>query len=334
MGGGSIKTIGIVRALFLGDLLCSVPAWRALRAAFPEARISLIGLPWAHQFVARFHRYLDELIEFPGYPGLPERPLVPDLLPPFLAAMQKRRFDLLIQMHGSGRSINPLVALLGARDTAGFVVPGEYCPDPSRFMSYPDDLPEVHRHLRLMEFLGIPPRGDHLEFPLAAADERRFRALDETASLRAGDYVCVHPGGRGVNRRWAPERFAAVADRLAARGLRIVITGTAEEAGLVRTMVEAMRAPAVDLTGRTDLGTLGVLLRGARLLVANDTGVSHVSAALQVPSVVVVTGSDPVRWAPLDRRRHRICVGSAATVDRVLSEAEHLIEEHAVEVRA
>lgn len=320
-----IQTIAILRALYLGDLLCSVPAWRALRAAVPEAHIALIGHPWAKSFVPRFHRYLDEWIEFPGFPGLPEQPVAPAAIPSFLSDLQRRRFDLVLQMHGNGRYANAVVALLGAGMTAGFVVPGDFCPDPTRYMAYPDTIPEVHRHLRLMEFLGIPLCGTELEFPLTAADERAFDALPAAATLRAAPYVCVHPGGRGVLRRWPPDRFARVADELADKGFQIVITGTADEAAPADAMQRMMRTRPIDLVGRTDLGTLGVLLSRARLLVANDTGVSHVAAALRVPSIIVVTGSDPVRWAPLDRERHRVHVGAEATVEAVLSDADALL---------
>ena len=69
----TITHIAIMRSLpGVGDLLCAVPAWRSLRAALPKAHVTLIGLPWARTFVERFSKYLDNFLEFPGYPGIPE----------------------------------------------------------------------------------------------------------------------------------------------------------------------------------------------------------------------------------------------------------------------
>ncbi len=302
----SVERIIVMRALQLGDLLCAVPALRALRAAHPRATITLVGLPWANAFVQRFSGYLDEFIEFPGYPGLPERD--PDIrrFPRFLAEMHARDADLAIQMHGSGSIVNPITMLFGARQTAGYYQPGEYCPDPATFLPYPWDEPEVRCHVRLMEFLGCPAQGERLEFPLTRADEREFDALPEAARLAPGSYVCIHPGARYRSRRWPVERFAAVGDALSSTGLHVVLTGSADEYALTASVARSMRAPSLDLAGRTTLGALAVLLSRARLLVCNDTGVSHVAAGLGTPSVVIASGSDVARWAPLDRQRHRV----------------------------
>lgn len=295
----------IFRALQLGDLLCAAPALRSLRAALPQAEITLVGLPWARSFAERFSRYIDRFLAFPGYPGLPEQTPRPEQFPAFFSAARHARFDLALQMHGSGVVTNPLTLLLGARLNAGFFRPGTDCPDERYFLAYPTDEPEVRRLLRLVEFLGVPSQGEALEFPLTPEDYRAFAAIEEIAALQPATYVCVHPGARASSRRWWPERFAAVADALAARGFRIVLTGSAEERRLAHQVAQCMHAPTLNLAGRTNLGALAVLLSQARLLVCNDTGISHLAAALQVPSVVIFSASDPDRWAPLDGERHR-----------------------------
>lgn len=160
--------------------------------------------------------------------------------------------------------------------------------------------------LALLEHLGIPLQGDALEFPLTVEDEYAFSASLAPRTLPAGTYACVHPGARLRSRRWWPERFAAVADTLAAEGLQIVLTGSVAELPLTQEVAAAMRAPALNLAGRTNLGALGCILRGARVLVCNDTGVSHVAAGLGVPSVVIACGSDTERWAPSNHERHRV----------------------------
>lgn len=326
-----MKRIVMVRALpGLGDMLCAVPAWRALRAAQPTATITLIGLPWARAFAARFPSYIDECIEFPGYPGIVERPLDEGRLPAFLADCHARCFDLALQMQGSGGASNPFTALLGARHMAGFFLPDQACPDPERFLPFIDAESEVTRYLRLLAHLGIPNRGEHLEFPLYPEDRSALQAIEETRDLHPGTYACVHAGAKEEIRRWPPSHFSAVADALASQGLRIVLTGTNGEVALSRAVARAMRAPALDLTGRTNLGALAVLLSNARLLVCNDTGVSHLAAALRVPSVVIFLASDPARWAPLDRGRHRaipagLAPGRLVRPGRVVAAAADLL---------
>ncbi|MBE9015248.1 glycosyltransferase family 9 protein [Chroococcidiopsidales cyanobacterium LEGE 13417] len=326
-----VSQVAIARCLpGLGDLLCIVPALRALRAALPEARMTLIGLPNAQSFVKRFNCYIDAWLEFPGYPGIPEGWRSPQHTQAFLTQVQAQAFDLVIQMHGSGIVSNSFVVLLGAKLNAGFFLPGYYCPDPEWFLPYPDREAEVRRHLRLMAFLDIPLQGEQLEFPLWESDWWELQQISAVHDLQSQHYICIHPGASISDRRWSPRQFALVADALAQQGFAIVLTGTAAETGLTEAVAEAMNTPAINLAGRTSLGALGALLKQAALLVCNDTGVSHLASALQVKSVVIFSNSDPDRWRPLDRDRHRIVFASnEGAIASVLTQAKDLLQQEA-----
>lgn len=294
--------IAVFRALQLGDLLCSVPALRALRAAHPRATVTLIGLPWASAFVERYRVLVDDFIHFPGARGFPEQAETDAGLPRFFVRAKERKFDLAIQMHGSGEIMNGVVARMGARQMAGFHRADAPCPDGGYFIDWRDAEHEVLRCLRLAARLGAAPQDSALEFPLNDADWREWIDL----GLEPETYAVVHAGAQLASRRWPPERFARVADALAAEGLQVVLTGTLGEAPIVDAVAAAMRAPALSLAGLTTLGGLAALVARARLVVANDTGISHIAAATMTPSVIVASGSDVRRWAPLESRRHRV----------------------------
>ncbi|WP_019987250.1 glycosyltransferase family 9 protein [Rudanella lutea] len=315
------QRIVIFRALKLGDLLCAVPAFRALRQAFPEAHIALLSLPWAAEFVKLFPAYFDEFIPFPGWPGLPEQPVDPAKTVAFLTQMQAREWDIALQMQGNGTFVNAMLSLFGARLVAGYYpqhLPAERMGSPDLWMPYPQPEHEVIRHERLMEFLGLPAAGYELEFPPTPTDS----PLPDALNALRGPYVCVHAGGIS-GRRWPAEQFAHVADRLATAGLTVVLTGTQAEATIAQTVQQHMHQRAVDLTGQTDLPTLAAVLRHSGGLVSNDTGVSHLAAACQVPSVVIFTSADPAEWAPLATHRHHAVREADATpttiADRLLS---------------
>lgn len=324
---GISQKIAVFRALKLGDLLCAVPALRALRAALPGARITLIGLPWAREFVERYCSYLDDFREFPGYPGLPEQE--PDLgrIPAFLAAMQAERFDLAIQLHGSGRLTNPLVALFGARQMAGFHDPGSSFEGVPGFLRYPERGLELRKLIRLMEFLGVPSCGEALEFPVWPSDRGLARQLLSDLKVAPQGFVVLHPGASVPERRWAAADFAVVGDALASHGYTVLVTGTPGESPLASAVIGSMTYPAYSLAGRTTLGPLAAFLSEARILICNDTGVSHIADALRVPSVVISTGDNPDRWAPADGHRHRVlCRPGGVTPRHVIAEAIDLLE--------
>ena len=299
-----IKKIAIFRALQLGDMLCAIPAVRALRAGFPDAEITLLGLPWAKSLTERFNEYFNRFVWFPGFPGLPEQSFSPAAFSSFLNKMISEEFDLVLQMQGNGTIVNPMVELLGARFTAGYCKKDTYAPQNGLFMEYPDQGHEAARHVKLMEFLGLKSLGTELEFPLRDKDYQEFQ--DTGLPLEEGAYVCIHPGSRGIARRWPPEFFAKLADEAAAVGFTPVLTGTAEELDMVRQTASHMVSQPVIAAGKTSMGAVAVLIKEAAGLISNCTGVSHIASAFKTPSVVISLDGEPERWAPQDHTVHEV----------------------------
>lgn len=299
-----VHSAAVFRALHLGDMLCAVPALRALRVALPQADIALVGLPWARAFAARFRAYVDEFIAFPGHPGLPEQPVRLDEVATFYDVMHGHGFDLALQMHGSGTVSNGVVAAFGARHRAGFRA--EELAPVQDGIPFPAEGAEPGRLLQLTTALGAMPQGLELEFPLLRADYEELRHSGLGDKLRARRYLCVHPGARDRGKCWPPHCFAAVADRLAEEfQLQVVVTGAASEADLAQAVLRHMRQPARNAAAPVSIGAMAALMSEARLLVCNDTGVSHIAAGLGLPSVVIFSKADMGRWAPLDHSRHR-----------------------------
>lgn len=269
---GSVKRIGVLRALALGDMICATPALRALKRRFPDASITLIGLPWAREWAVR-QACIDDFIAFPGHPGLPERQAYGAAWPGFLHEVRGRAFDLVVQLHGSGGITNGIVAQWHARRVAAFHGPGALCPEPGLGLPWPMAGKETERLLALVEGLGLPleagrsPDRLGLDFPCRASDHEEADILLAPLARRQDggrSFVCLHPGSQWPSRRWPIERFAEVANALAEQGHALVITGVRGETPLAAALQEVLKPPALDLMGQTSLWSLGAVIQRAR----------------------------------------------------------------------
>lgn len=302
----TVRQLALFRALYLGDLLVAVPAIRALRQRYPNAEITLIGLPWARDFVYRYRPLIDRFESFPGFPGLRERAWDAREVARFLTTAQARQYDLAIQLHGDGRISNLFVALLGARWTVGYRPAGtmaEQAPLDAT-LEWPSGEHQIHRWLRLVRLADATATDPTPTFPITSSDRAEIAMLGLTGPL-----AVVHPGARAPARRWPPPSFAALADRLAREfGLRVVLVGGREDAVITNAVARAMHTPAIDLAGQISLGGLAALLERAAIFIGNDSGPAHLAIAVGTPSVTIFTSVDPAEWGPLDRTCHRVIV--------------------------
>lgn len=296
-----VEKIAVLRANSLGDFIFALPALSALRWAYPGSEIVLLGAPWHAEFWDRRPGPVDRVQVVPALPGL-RQPLDDDPGPEreeFFERARAERFDLAIQLHGGGANANPFVSALGARVTAG--LRAEDAPPLDRWVRYVHYQPEVFRYLEVVSLVGAravdwrpflkPTRRDQTEaLSMAGAAEKR---------------VALHPGATDSRRRWPVERFAAVGDALAQAGAEVVVTGSAGEKALTRSVVEHMKADAVDLAGRLTLGGLAALYAECGVVVANDTGPLHLAAAVGAPTVGIFWVGNLINGAAMERTRHR-----------------------------
>lgn len=334
--------IALFQALNLGDLLCTTPALRAIRARFPAAEITFIGRPWAEDFLSRLPA-VDRFVPFPGFPGIAESPTGIEKITPLWPSI-----DLAIQLHGSGEVSNGFVAALGATHSVGFGPPGEQ--RLTTVLNWVESKPEPLRWLRLANAVGAPPAGLETEFPLTRDERATATRLIGPATGRP--VIGLHAGASDPSRRWPASSFARLAEKLVERfQARIVLTGSDQERSLTTAIQHMMDGPAINLAGLTNLGEFAAVISALDLLVTNDTGASHVAVATRTPSIILFGPTRPTRWAPLDRLRHQVidatsCSGASAdgaaalqslAVDRVLAaclpalEAAESIESRATE---
>jgi len=317
---------------WLGDVVLSVAAVRDVRRNFPDARLAVVACAAVAGLYAAVGEVDDVLIS---------QGLRAD------AAALRGRFDTAILLTNSfGTAL--AVRRAGIPERWGWATEGRgvlltrAAPVPGRLRGQN----QVYYYRAMLAAMGLDVSAvaDTALLCPPEWDARGAELLDD-----ARPWIGLSPGAQfGTAKRWLPERFAAVAQRLAAEsGAGVAILGTAFERPLAERIGSLLSVPTVDLCGRTALPELMGVLGRLRLLVSNDSGSMHVAAALGTGVVAVFGPTDwretapvgqahrlvrePVhcspcllRECPIDHRCMR-----RVTVDRVLDEARGLMAESA-----
>ncbi len=304
---GEPRRILVLEAGGIGDAILATPALSALRRRFPEAAITVLATPRAAPVIASLR--LDIAIE-PIRLGRRVGWLC-DAARLVLSA-RLRRPDLLIDLssietEAAARRRRNLVALVGARRSIGRNTDGrgEFF-DEAMIESLFDDEHEVRRKLRTLGLLDIHEDEPEPRIGRSAAD--RAAASRRLAESGAGDdveWIAINPGAFLPTRRWPADRFARlVADLTGEKNERMVLlTGGESERDLVEQVAAGAPGRVLRAVG-LPLTELAALVERCRLAVTNDTAMSHLAAALDVPVVVLFGRTNVARyrpWLPDDR---------------------------------
>ena len=308
----SVRRVLVIKLRHHGDVLLASPVFTALRRAAPLAESdALVYLETApmlegHPAIARVHA-IDRTLKLRG----PFAQAAGELS--LWRALRARRYDLVIHLTDHPRGAW-LARLVGAR----FAVAPERARSSwvwRRCFTHRYLLPRttprhtVEQNLDALRRIGVWP--DDADKPLVfvpgEAAQARADALLATHGLARGLFILVHPGSRWMFKCWPAPQTAALLDRLAAAGWRVVLTAAPDpdEAKLVAAIKASMRSQLTDLSGQLTLPELGALIGAARLFIGCDTAPMHMASATGTPVVAWFGPSGDIEWGPW-RVPHRV----------------------------
>ena len=280
----------------IGDVLLATPVIRSLKQAWPGATIDALV----------FSSTADVLAANPDITqihAIPERPsLLQHIV--FIAQLFKR-YDLALSLVPGDRPT--FYAFFAGRKKVGLLLDSPKERWKRRFLDdwVAYDLAEKHTVLTclsLLQTLGVSPQAE-ITVGWCEADQRHINEL--LAPLREQRFVVLHVFPKFNYKMWSDAGWIQLAQWIAARGLRIVLTGgndTAEREYVGR-LANAMTAP-LNLAGQLSLSETACVLSRAAAYVGPDTAVTHMAAALDVPTVTFFGPTDPVKWGPWPKGYH------------------------------
>jgi ADP-heptose:LPS heptosyltransferase len=286
---GTPDRILVVRTDRLGDLLMNVPLVRRLRLNFPKSFIAVLCRE-ENAGILKRQPDLDEVI---GAPEAAIGTFAGKLA--LLRRLRRYRFDCVVVSNPTKYG-HALSWALGARVRAGFARKWGFFLNRPTAPAAAGAGHEIDRNLHLVDALCPQPWDGVLDLGFKGHPDRA-RIL-ERLGLDAGDPpVCVHAGTSDARKAWAPERFRGLVGAILERTpFPVAVVGTERPAGGLPEAGGRLR----DLTGRTSLEELAVVLGSSRCLVSLDSGPYHVAWMQGVPVVGLFMegagGSHPARW--------------------------------------
>ncbi len=301
-----VQRILVVKFLGMGSILLATPLLRRLAQAYPGARITFLTLESNAELVRRLE-WVDDIVVVPssGLRALLWR------VPSLLSSLRRERFDLALDLEFYSRLSNLVSWGSGARRRIGFFVRarwrGSLLTDSVYFNAR---LPYAEAVWALLRPLGLndsqrpastPPQIQPDEEQAAAARLVTYGVPEEGTLV----VVNVNASDLCVERRWPGERFARFVERFGREVStvdRFVFIGAPSETATVKAVLDEVATESLplclDLSGRTSLLELMVLLQRAALLVTNDSGPMHLAASQGVPTLSFFGPETPELYGP------------------------------------
>ncbi|MES1024646.1 lipopolysaccharide heptosyltransferase II [Gloeocapsa sp. BRSZ] len=293
------KKILCVRLDTIGDVLMTTPAISALKNSHQDRHITLMTST-AGSAIAPLLKDIDDLIVYDS-PWLkataPRKNSDPEYA--IIDLLRERDFDAAVIFTVYSQSPLPTAFLCYM---AGIPLRLAHChenpyqllthwikdPEPEQFIRH-----EVQRQLDLVASVGSTIADQRLKLRIPDAAKVRIQSLLAEIGINQ-PWVVLHPGASAISRRYPPESFAIVAEKLVRDyDIQVIFTGTEPETELVESIRSEMRSRSHSFVNRLNLGELSALIDAAPLLISNNTAPVHIAAAVGTPVVDIYALTNP-----------------------------------------
>ncbi len=305
----------VVKLAGIGDLLLATPALQALRETYPEAKIDLLVTPASAGLLNGWNVVNDIIVLdkylFDSPRQILKNPRMLSQLTPLFEELRHNNYDAVVLMHHLtlpfGRlKYQALTFATGAKWRVGLDNGHGWFLNARVKDAGFGVLHEAEYNLALVETLGSAIRRANLFVPLSDEERRQAWRLvynNVAVSETAQPIIAMHPGSGGFStaRRWAPERFAQLADTLFQDvGGQLLLVGGPEEAQLHQDIMGMMQSemPVRSFAGKGSIKVTTAVLELADLFIGNDAGLMHLAVAVNTPTVAIFGLSNHKAWGP------------------------------------
>jgi len=307
--GNQKRSILIVLIAGIGDLILASKSIRAIRKGFPDADIHLLTSTEAAP-IGQNYDYLDHVWGFPIRELRKNKRYLFDILR-LILELRKIKFVIAVNFFAvdswiGAMKMGLLFLLLSARAKVGH--------NNKRFGLFltkkvpSETFKNSHRVDAMMDIAlqaGGRPGENGIDVFWDKRCEKKWSYLFESKRPYSNERIVgLNPGGDRENKRWNPENFAIVGDKIIEEfNAKIILLGGPGEENIARQIERKMRNGVVNLAGKLDLNELAYIISKFDLLVTNDSGPMHIAAGVRTPLVAIFGPQNPAIVGPYTSKR-------------------------------
>lgn len=305
------RKILILRLSAVGDVIRTLPAVKALKASSPSSSLTwMVEEP--SKALLESQPEIDQVILFPrrkwieGIKSLQKMPKTIREIGRFILDLRRREFDMVLDFHGILKS-GLLSFFSGSPKRIGF--DRRSSKEGNSFFSnvkvrLPDEkLSRFQRNFKLLQGMGLEVKNFNFKLHIPSENREYVESFFHSLSTPLKKpFIAVHPGTspKTFYKRWMPDQYAKLADRLIHElNATVIFTWGPEEMGWVEGIRKEMEGPSILGPQTKSLTELGEVLRRCDLYIGGDTGPMHIAPLVGTPVVVIYGPTDPIINEPL-----------------------------------